>query len=301
MRKRKNIDMKRIVELTKQGLTLEQIADKENVSLATLGNRIKEAEGTPEYEEYKRIQKKSKKSGRKRKNIDIKRILELTKEGLTLEQIAGKEHVSLVTLYDRINKAEGTPEYKEYMKAKQERSNASKKKKIAKKQYIGIIPDNKRLLVFMLGNGATPEEITEIYVNRGLEMNARGQLEQYIADISKGRLKPTALERNMVSYVNRLLNIKMEDIAELEGLVTNKSPIHRISSQTNIEELVQQYNIKSGNSFSKLELEFVLNRIKNAKENIPVSPYIKLEGETLLSKIEDMYDSIQLDRALTIR
>lgn len=238
---------------------------------------------------------------RKRKNIDIKRILELIKQELTLEQIADKERVSLATLYKRINEAEGTPEYEEYMNVKLPRKERDSSKKIKKKQYIGIIPNNKRLLVFMLGNGATPEEITKIYVSRGLEMNARKQLEQYIADIHKGRLKATALERNMVSYVNRLLNIKMEDIAELEGLVTNKSPIHRISSQTNIEELVQQYNIKSGKSFSRLELEFVLNRIKNSKENIPVSPYIKLEGETLLSKIEDMYDSIQLDRALTIR
>ena len=301
-KKRINIDITRILKLTKKGLTLEQIALQEEVSLRVLYRRIKEAEGTPEYGEYMQVKtsiKKPRKQIRKRKNIDITRILELTKKGLTLEQIALQEEVSLRVIYRRIKEAEGTLEYEEYLQTKKQKIYG-KQSRNSKKTFVGILPNNKILITFMLQNGATPEETTEIFTKKGLQLNVRERLEQYIERISTGRLKLTALERNMISYINRLLNIKMEDIAELERLVINKSPIHRISSKTNLEELVQQYNSKSGKSFSRLEMEFVLNRIKNAKEKIIVSPLI-IQGESLIPKIENMYDEIQLENSQKLR
>ena len=295
--KGKKITLEKIIELSQLGLTLEKIAEHEGVSIFTIWNRIKESKGTEEYRRYKETIKGKKRRTRGKK-ITLEKIIELSKAGLTLEKIAEHEGVSIFTIWNRIKESKGIEEYQIYRDVIKGRK---KETKIGNKVRLS----NKQLILFMLKSGSTAEEASKCLCNKGIEVNVRNQLEEYIKWLRRNGRRTSVIQNNMVGFIKRLLKIQAKDVEELERIVTNSSLIHKVTSRTTVDNLLWQYNTKSRRNFSKLEIEFILNRIKtynldNKGSSIVISPLIDFGTERVEDKIEGLYDSIELDDSYTL-
>lgn len=293
----KKITMERVLELSQSGLSLKEIAEHECVSISTIYNRIKKSKGTEEYRRYKETIKGKKRRTRGKK-ITLEKIIELSKAGLTLEKIAEHEGVSIFTIWNRIKESKGIEEYQIYRDVIKGRK---KETKIGNKVRLS----NKQLILFMLKSGSTAEEASKCLCNKGIEVNVRNQLEEYIKWLRRNGRRTSVIQNNMVGFIKRLLKIQAKDVEELERIVTNSSLIHKVTSRTTVDNLLWQYNTKSRRNFSKLEIEFILNRIKtynldNKGSSIVISPLIDFGTERVEDKIEGLYDSIELDDSYTL-